>query len=140
MTNLDDDDTEPEGVSFIKQLDGENAKVVAASASVEDAAAAIAWLRARLEVQMENARTAGDDFRGVELVGLRFILDLHTPEPVDEYDQRRGWRFRAKCSSESWTCYTDGENLVASPCSTVIALAGPYALLPDFPEVFRAHA
>jgi hypothetical protein len=128
----DEDETGVGGL--IRQREDDEAARLAATASVEQAEAAIAWLRALLELQLGNARDRGDEFRIAELGGLLVILDRHEPEDVEAWD-RRVWHCRAKCSSESWRCYTDGQEVVASPCATVLALARPYAAAPDFPEV-----
>lgn len=107
---------------------------IAATPTADQVAAGMDWLLDRLAEQAQKAATA---FRRAEVAGLVVILGLHRPKPMDEWDQRV-WPFRAKCGSESWRVYTDGEQYVAAPCLTVVTIARPYAELDEFPEVLRA--
>lgn len=118
---------------IIADRDKEKADRIAATASPEQAAAAIAWLRERLTEQLQEPVT---DFRRAELEGARDILDLHPPAPLEGTDQQV-WECRAKCDGESWTCYGDGQDIVEAPCEHVKLLARPYAGRADFPEVLR---
>lgn len=130
-----DDDDEPEtGISrVIREGEEKRAAGLAATADADEAAAAIGWLRERLEEQL---RWASDEFRRVEVRGQIRMLDLHRPVPVDGLDQRV-WGCRAKCDGESWTCYGDGQEVVQSPCLHVKLIARPFGV--GLAEGFPAH-
>lgn len=106
---------------------------LAASASPQEAAAAMRWLRAVLE---EEARNAVHVRRETEVLAQLEILSMHGVAATDD-SERRVWHVRAKCVGESWRVYTDGENVVEAPCRHVRLLARAYAGCSGFPEVLR---
>lgn len=108
---------------------------VKATPTAEQAAGVISWLRGRLE---EELRLSEEPLR-TAIESMLLILRLHTEvAAVDEHNQRV-WLFRAKCASESWTCYGDGEELVQAPCLHVRLLARPFAPRPDFPRLLAVN-
>lgn len=92
----------------------------------------ISWLHARLGEQMA---ACADPARRIEIDTQIRLLALHSQvKPVDEYEQMV-WPFRAQCVSESWTCYSDGKELVQAPCLHVRLIARPLAWMAGFPSL-----
>ncbi len=118
---------------MLARQDREKKRRIAMSPDAATAAGAIGWLRARLA---EQDLAAGDDFRRVEVQSQITMLDLHPPVAVSERGQQI-YECRAKCAGESWTCYGDGEDVVASPCLHVKLIARAYAGHPNFPKPLR---
>lgn len=134
MTFLDDYEAETESARMIREREEQRAAALAATADVEEAAAAIGWLRDRL---VELLRWADGAFRRVEVESQLRMLALHKPVPVEGWD-RQVYGCRAKCDGESWSCYTDGEEVVRSPCLHVKLLARPFdGLAEGFPAHLR---
>lgn len=105
-----------------------------ATPTAKQAAGMISWLRARLEDQLGRAE---NDLRRVEIDSQLRLLALHSQvQATTEFDQQI-WPFRAKCVSESWNCYSDGEDLVQAPCLHVQLIARQFASTEGFPRLLQ---
>lgn len=107
---------------------------VAATATPEEAAAAIAWLRGRFATDI---KWAPDVRTRAAVGGLAQILDMHPVAATTDYE-RDVYECRAKCTGESWECEdANQEVVVEAPCLHVRLLAVGYADLDDFPAALR---